>query len=197
MEWMPLPAYFCNIEQRVAFDLHKAHGGPGLYFGQIDGHTQKIKALEKKLQALAKNSGTAKLLQTIPGLGPITAIAIEAFAPAMATFKRRQDFAAWLGLVPKQHSTGGKTRLGKTSKAGQRDIRRLLIIGATTVIWWARKKGAPRHPWLEALLARKAPLVAAVALANKMARTVWAMLTKGKLIEIRQAWLCERSVFRR
>ncbi|WP_310619544.1 IS110 family RNA-guided transposase [Flexibacterium corallicola] len=151
-----------------------------LYFEQIGEHTQKIKVLEKKLQTLARNSGTAKILQTIPGLGPITAIAIEAFAPAMATFKRGRDFAAWLGLVPKQHSTGGKTRLGKTSKAGQRDIRRLLIIGATTVIWWARKKGAPRHPWLEALLARKAPLVAAVALANKMARTVWAMITKGE-----------------
>ncbi|WP_068089017.1 IS110 family transposase [Polycladidibacter stylochi] len=146
------------------------HDMADLYFEQIAGHTQKIKELEKKLQTLAKNSDEAKLLQTIPGLGPITAIAIQAFAPALTIFKRGRDFAAWLGLVPKQHSTGGKQRLGKTSKAGQRDIRRLLIIGATTVIWWARKKGAPRHPWLEEILARKAPMVAAVALANKIAR---------------------------
>src|ERR1700758_3985581 len=104
----------------------------------------------------------------MPGMGPITAAAIEAFAPPMATFKRGRDFAAWLGLVPRQHTTGGKPRLGRTSKMGQRDIRRLLIIGAMTIVRWAVRKGAARGSWLARMLA------------NKMARSVWAMLSKGE-----------------
>lgn len=113
-------------------------------------------------------------------VGPITAAAIEAFAPPMATFKRGRDFAAWLGLVPRQHTTGGKPRLGRTSKMGQRDIRRLLIIGAMTVVRWAVRKGAAKGSWLARMLVKKPRLVVAVALANKMARSVWAMLSKGE-----------------
>ena len=113
-------------------------------------------------------------------MGPVTAAAIEAFAPPMATFKRGRDFAAWLGLVPRQHTTGGKPRLGRTSKMGQRDIRRLLIIGAMTVIRWAVRKGAAEGSWLARMLAGKPRLVVAIALANKMARSVWAMLSKGE-----------------
>jgi len=105
---------------------------------------------------------------------------IEAFAPPMATFKRGRDFAAWLGLVPRQHTTGGKPRLGRTSKMGQRDIRRLLIIGAMTVVRWAVRKGAAKGSWLARMLAKKPRLVVAIALANKMARSVWAMLSKGE-----------------
>lgn len=99
----------------------------------------------------------------MPGIGPVTAAAIEAFSPPMATFRRGRDFAAWLGLVPRQHSTGGKPRLGRVSKMGQRDIRRLLIIGAMSVVRWARRKGG----W---------PLPSP----TKMARSVWAMLSRGE-----------------
>ena len=89
-----------------------------------------------------------------------------------------RDFAAWLGLVPRQSSTGGKQILGRTSKMGQRDIRRLLIIGAMAVVRWAARKGAPDGSWLASMLARKPRMLVAIALANKMARSVWAMLTK-------------------
>jgi transposase len=114
----------------------------------------------------------------MPGVGPIIAMAVETFAPPMEVFKRGRDFAAWLGLVPLQHSTGGKQRLGKTSKMGQRDIRRLLIVGAMAVVRGASRKGAPEGSWLNRMLARKPRMLVAIALANKMARSIWAMLTK-------------------
>ena len=98
---------------------------------------------------------TTRRLQTMPGVGPITALAIETFAPPMDVFKCGRDFAAWLGLVPRQHSTGGKQVLGKVSKMGQRDIRRLLIIGAMAVIRSALRKGPPEGSWLQRMLARE------------------------------------------
>ena len=104
------------------------------YLDHIARLDVEIAELDKRLRRSAKDDGTAKRLQSMPGMGPITAAAIKAFAPPMATFKRGRDFAAWLGLVPRQHTTGGKPRLGRTSKMGQRDIRRLLIIGAITVV---------------------------------------------------------------
>lgn len=112
-------------------------------------------------------------LQTMLGVGPFTALAVEAFAPPMNQLRRGRDFAAWLGLVPRQNSSGGKQRLGKTSKMGQRDIRRLLVTGAMAVIRWALRRGAPQNPWLERMLERKPPMVAAFPLANKMARSIW------------------------
>jgi transposase len=96
----------------------------------------------------------------------------------METFKCGRDFAAWLGLVPLQKSTGGKQRLGKTSKMGQCDIRRLLIIGAMAVVRWASRKGAPEGSWLARMMAKKPRMLVAIALANKMARGIWAMPTK-------------------
>ena len=118
------------------------------YLDHIARLDVEIAELDKRLRRLSKDDETAKRLQTMPGMGPITAAAIEAFAPPMATFKRGRDFAAWLGLVPRQHTTGGKPRLGRTSKMGQRDIRRLLIIGAMTVVRWAVRKGAAEGSWL-------------------------------------------------
>jgi len=117
------------------------------------------------------------------GLGTRVAAAFAAFTMVVAGFARHKahlHFAAWLGLVPKQHSTGGKQRLGKTSKMGQRDIRRLLVIGATAVIRWASRRGAPKGSWLARMLERKPIPVVAVALTNKMARGIWAMLTRGE-----------------
>jgi transposase len=147
---------------------------------QVELLTARLAAVTAKIAAASKAAAMPKQLQTMPGIGPIGALAIETFAPPMTQFRRGRDFAAWLGLVPRQHSSGGKQRLGKTSKMGQRDIRRLLVTGAMSVIRWALRKGAPRNPWLERLLERKPPMVAAFALANKMARSIWAMLTRGE-----------------
>jgi transposase len=147
------------------------------HIGRLDA---EISALDKQLRQSARDDEASKRLQTMPGIGPITAAAIEAFAPPMTTFKRGRDFAAWLGLVPRQHSSGGKPRLGRISKMGQRDIRRLLIIGAMAVIRWAARKGAAKGSWLERQMAKKPRLVVAIALANKMARSVWAMLTRSE-----------------
>jgi transposase len=151
-----------------------------VYLDQIDRLSEKIAELEKATVHEAARTTTTRRLLTMPGVGPITAMAIETFAPPMEVFKRGRDFAAWLGLVPRQHSTGGKQRLGRTSKMGQRDIRRLLIVGAMAVVRWAIRKGVPEGTWLHRILARKPRLLVAIALANKMARSVWAMMTKAE-----------------
>ena len=146
--------------------------------GQIAEQTTRIEAMKQQIKAQASNAETAKRLQTIPGVGPITALAVEAFAPPMETFKCGRDFSAWLGLVPKQHSSGGKHKLGRVSKAGQADIRRLLIIGAMSRLNWMGRKSIPEGSWLGRMLATKPRMLVAIALANKMARAIWAMLTK-------------------
>ena len=148
------------------------------YLEQIDDLSSRILKLEATLKQEAARTDASSRMMTMPGVGPITAMAIEAFAPALSVFKRSRDFAAWLGLVPRQHSTGGKQVLGRTSKMGQRDIRRLLIIGAMSVIRWATRKGTTPGTWLHSILQRKPRKVAAIALANKMARTLWAMETR-------------------
>lgn len=151
-----------------------------MLLGQIEEFSKKIAELQKVISNEAARGAMSRRLQTMPGVGPITAMAVETFAPPMAIFKRGRDFAAWLGLVPRQHSTGGKQILGKTSKMGQRDIRRLLIVGAMAVVRWASRKGAPDGSWLHRMLARKPRMLIAIALANKMARSIWAMLTKNE-----------------
>lgn len=147
-------------------------------FEQIDAQTTRIDAIMQKIKVQASGGETPKRLQSMPGIGPITALAIEAFAPQMETFKCGRDFAAWLGLVPKQHSSGGKDKLGRVSKAGQADIRRLLIIGAMSRLNWMGQKSIPEGSWLSRMLAKKPRMLVAIALANKMARAIWAMLTK-------------------
>lgn len=149
-----------------------------IYLEQINDLSSRIAKMEATLKHEAARSDTSSRMMTMPGLGPITAMAIEAFAPTLSVFKRSRDFAAWLGLVPRQHSTGGKQVLGRTSKMGQRDIRRLLIIGAMSVIRWATRKGTLAGTWLHAMLLRKPRKVVAIALANKMARALWAMETR-------------------
>ena len=150
-----------------------------VYLDQIARLHREDRAISTRSSARSpRQDETTARLQTMPGVGPITAMAVETFAPPMESFRRGRDFAAWLGLVPRQKSTGGKQRLGKTSKMGQRDIRRLLIIGAMAVVRWAARNGAPEGSWLARMLARKPRMVVAIALANKMARSVWAMLVK-------------------
>ena len=147
---------------------------------QIAQKTARITERTAKLKALASQSDRARRLQTMPGVGPLTAIAVEAFGPNMAQFKTGRDFAAWLGLVPRQHSSGGKERLGRMTKAGQADIRRLLIIGAMSRLGWLGQRTIVEGSWLVRMLARKPRMLVAIALANKMARQMWAMLTKNQ-----------------
>jgi transposase len=151
-----------------------------VFLDQIERLSKTISKLEKVTAREATCAETTRRLQTMPGVGPIAALAIETVAPPMDVFKRGRDFAAWLGLVPRQHSTGGKQVLGKISKMGQRDIRRLLIIGAMAVVRAALRRGTPEGSWLQCTLARKPKMLVAIALANKMARSVWAMLAKGE-----------------
>jgi len=140
---------------------------------------ERIAALDKEIAQRAREEETARRLMTIPGIGPITATALIALAPAAETFAKGRDFAAWVGLTPTQHSTGGKQKLGATSKMGERTLRRLLIIGASAVILQATRRGTAKGSWLEQMLARKPRMLVTVALANKMARIVWALLAKG------------------
>jgi transposase len=141
--------------------------------------TEQIAMLEKDLRDRMRHDATAARLMTIPGIGPICASAMTTFAPPAETFAKGRDFAAWIGLTPLQHSTGGRERLGRTSKMGQRDLRRLLIIGAVAVVRWAARRGAPRGSWLERMMARKPRMLVAVALANRMARIAWALMANG------------------
>ncbi|MBB4088135.1 Transposase [Sphingomonas carotinifaciens] len=139
---------------------------------------KRITSLDKEIARRAREDEVARRLMTIPGIGPITATAIAAIAPPAETFAKGRDFAAWLGLVPRQASTGGKQKLGAISKMGERTLRRLLIIGSSAVVLQVSKRGAPAGSWLEGMLARKPRMLVTVALANKMARTVWALLVK-------------------
>ncbi len=146
---------------------------------QIDDCTARIEAIGKDILAWHKTNETSSNLATIPGVGPIAASSIAAAVPDASIFKSGRDFAAWLGLVPKQNSSGGKNRLGSITKAGDHYIRQMLVLGATIVIHHTGKKSAPG--WLTSLLARKPKKVAAVALANKMARIAWAVMSRGEV----------------
>ena len=137
---------------------------------------RQIAILDKEIARRAREEEVARRLMTIPGIGPIAATAIAALAPAAETFRRGRDFAAWLGFTPRQKSTGGKTRLGRTSKMGERTLRRLLIIGSSTVVQHASRRGAPEGSWLAGMLARKLRMLVTVAQANKTARTISALL---------------------
>lgn len=123
-------------------------------------------------------------MQSMPGVGPTTALAVEAFSPPMDDFKTGRGFAAWLGLVPCQNSTGGKRKHGRITKTGQRDIRRLLIIGAMSQIAASKRAPDRADPWLLDMLQRKPRLAVGLALANRMARRLWAMSKTGRDYEI-------------
>ncbi|SMC14377.1 Transposase IS116/IS110/IS902 family protein [Roseovarius aestuarii] len=151
-----------------------------IYVEHIDTLADRISVFTKQLEATAKSSDKVRRLTSMPGVGLQTALAIEAFAPDMSCFKRGRDFSAWLGLVPLQNSTGGRTRLGKVSKMGQNDIRSLLIVGAMSVINAANRYGVKCGSWLARMLDRKPRLLVAITLANRMARGIWAMLTKNE-----------------
>ncbi len=138
----------------------------------------RLTALEAELLALHKASPLSRRLAKVPGIGPITAISLV-LSVDPAQFASGRHLAAWIGLTPREHSTGGKQRLGGISRAGHERLRQLLVLGATAVIRHARP-GAKAMPWLLGLLERKPRKLAAVALANKMARIAWAMMTRGE-----------------
>ena len=135
--------------------------------------------LDAEIARRAKADPVARRLMTVPGVGPVVATAITALVAAPEGFRAGRDFAAWLGLVPVQRSSGDKERLGAVSKRGERTIRRLLILGASAVVRWASQRGAPAGSWLAGMLARKPKMLVTMALANKTARIIWALLVKG------------------
>jgi transposase len=149
-----------------------------LFAEQLGALEERIDLIEARLAAWHKASEVSRRLATIPGIGPIIATAITATVADPSAFRSGREFAAWLGLTPTQRSTGGKQRLGRISRKGDQYIRRLLIIGAQTVL--LRSKAAKANAWIQGLLARCPRLKVAVALANKMARIAWAVMAKGE-----------------
>ena len=147
---------------------------------QLQALQQQIGALERTIHARHRSSPASQRLETIPGIGVITAGALAAAITDPSAFKSGRDLAAWIGLVPRQNSSGGKERLGGISKQGDRYLRKLLVVGASAVLRQARAN-PNKHPWLIQLLARRPAKVAVVALANKMARVAWAVLTRGDI----------------
>ena len=148
--------------------------------GQIRDAAARITALEKRILAWHRSSEASRRLETIPGVGPITASVIVASIGDGTNFRNARQFAAFLGLVPRQNSTGGKTRLGHITKWGDSYIRRLLVVSSCALIRYAREKPASEN-WLANVLTRRPSKVAAVAMANKTARIIWAVLISGRV----------------
>jgi transposase len=165
----PIPQVARPVLQMLSETLHRLE--------------EQIAGLDREVAQRAKENETARRLMSIPDVGPVTAVALAALAPPAETFKRGRDFAAWVGLTPLQHSTGGKQKLGATSKMGERTLRRLLIIGASAVVSWVARNGAPAGSWMARMVARKPPMLVRVALANKMARIVWALMARGGIYQ--------------
>jgi transposase len=148
----------------------------------------RFQAVDAKLMAWHRANALSVALAEIPGVGPIGASLLVMKAPDPKLFSSGRQFAAWLGLTPRDHSTAGKVRLGVITKAGDEGLRSVLVVGATSVIKMAKTgKGAGASPWLMALLERKKPKLAAVALANKIARVAWVMMTTGEAYDSRRA----------
>ena len=141
---------------------------------------EELKAVDKKLLAWHRANADSRRLTQIPGVGPIGATLLVMKMPDPRTFPSGRHFAAWLGLTPKDHSTAGKTRLGKITRAGDEMLRSVLVAGATAVIQQARRSRGRQLRWLLDLLKRKPPKLAAVALANKIARIAWKLMTTGE-----------------
>ena len=159
-----------QARQAIA-ELHKR-------FGEL---AKGIQAFEVAIVAHARSDATARRLATIPGIGPITASLIAATVVDISRFTTARQFAAWLGLVPRQNSTGGKTRLGRITKAGNREIRKLLVLGATSMVGRAEGWHSAVGGWLRSILQRRPVRLVTVALANKMARIAWAVMTRNEV----------------
>ncbi len=155
----------------------------GSLVGQLRSAQGLIKALEAKLTAWHRSNEASRRLATIPGVGVITATALVATIGDASQFRSGRQLSAWLGLVPRQHSSGGKERLGRITKHGDGYIRRLLVHGARTVLRWRRAKPGARPGWTDRLLARRPTNVVLVAMANKTARVAWALLRYERIYQ--------------
>jgi transposase len=144
----------------------------------IETLTARIEKLDTRIVATVKADETARRLTSIPGVGPIIAATVRATIQDPAAFRTDRDLAAWIGITPRANSSGGKERLGRISKQGNKQLRTLLIVGATSILKQARR-GVKLSSWITSLMARRPYKVVAVALANKIARTIWALLVKG------------------
>src|SRR5689334_6840508 len=154
---------------------------------QLNGTKDRIREIEGRLAKWHRQSRVSRLLATVPGVGIMGASAIAATVADPSVFRSGREFAAWLGMTPRQNSSGGKERLGHTSKRGDKYIRSLLIAGAVAVLRHARNRPTRDGAWVRALLARKPTKLAAVALANKTARIVWAVMMRGDGYRAKQA----------
>lgn len=172
-QWSKIPPATCHLPVPIVRDCRDRPT-------RIDEKTKRIALGTKALRARACETGTARRLQTMPRAGQLTAVAVEAFAPDMAQFSKGRDFAAWLGLGPRQDATGGKARLGRLSKAGQSDIRRLPTIGAMARITGRARQKIPAQSGIGRMPAKTPRLLVALARANRMARQIWARLNKGE-----------------
>ena len=148
----------------------------------------RLDEIDTELATLHKADERSRRLAKIPGVGPIGAVLLSMKAPAPEQFRSGRDFAAWLGLTPKDHSTGGKVRLGSITRAGDENLRSTLVLGATSLLQQVRKqRGKGVSPWLTELLKRKPPKLVAVALANKIARIAWKLMISGEKYAMREA----------
>ena len=157
-------------------------------FAGLHGHGRaaaaRVVELEARIVAHARQDDTARRLATIPGIGPISASLLAATVGGnIGAFRSARQFAAWPGLVPRQSSTGGRTRLGRITKAGNSEIRRLLVLGATSMVFRAGQWNSAVGAWLRGVLARRPARLATVALANRMARIAWAVMTRGEVCQ--------------
>lgn len=171
MELVEMEASVAETARQALWALHDQFRAVG----------ESAAALETAIVAHARQDEMARRLATIPGIGPITASLIAATVADIGLFRNARQFAAWLGLVPRQHSTGGKTRLGRITKTGNREIRRLLVLGATSMARRAGQWSSTAGAWLRGVLARRPARLATVALANKTARVVWALMTRKEI----------------
>ena len=180
-----VPKGMSKLEELVALveaDESVPEQGRGAFAGllaQCRATAERIEALEAEIVAHARGDDTARRLATVPGIGPITASLVAATVGGnIGAFRSARHFAAWLGLVPRQRSTGGNTRLGRITKAGNREIRTLLVLGATSMVYRAAQWNSAAGAWARGLLERRPVRLATVALANKMARIAWALMTR-------------------
>lgn len=151
----------------------------GMLAAQLVLINDQILETDRRIRTNARATETGRRLMDVPGVGPLPASALVASIPDPKAFRSGRNLAAWIGLVPRQNSSGGKERLGGITKQGDRYLRQLLVVGALAVVRYAQRNGTCR-PWLVQLLARRTTKVATVALANKTARMVWAIMTTGE-----------------
>ena len=182
-------AYIPLLIERIQADETVPELARELFGSQAEEYAQleeKIGDVDAKLKAWQRTDERSKRLKTIPGIGPICAALLIMKTPVPELFQSGRQFAAWIGLTPKDHSTGGKLRLGCITRAGDEALRAALVVGATSVIQHARRTGKA-SVWLTKLLQRKPPKLAAIALANKMTRIAWKIMVSGQTYKAKSA----------